>query len=141
MRRVKFVVRESAQQTCFPDPGISEKQESEENIVLFSHSVGCSVELEKIKNPPPPSQLTQRWMTDPSPPVSHVCYDGQYKALALLLLFLCLFVCLLLLFFFFSFYFGSTDAGSVGNKTGMLQPPRQPPASGGCGGPLSSDTR
>lgn len=39
VRRVKFVVRESAQQTCFPNPRISEEQESEEHIVLLSHGV------------------------------------------------------------------------------------------------------
>lgn len=43
VRRVKFVVRESAQQTCFPNPRISEKQESKEHIVLLSHGVGCTV--------------------------------------------------------------------------------------------------
>lgn len=42
VRRVKFVVREPAQQTCFADPGISEKQESEEHIVLLGHgAAGC----------------------------------------------------------------------------------------------------
>ena len=47
VRRVEFVVRESAQQTCFPNPRISEKQESEEHIVLLGHGVGCGVELKK----------------------------------------------------------------------------------------------
>lgn len=37
VRRVELVVRESAQQACFPDPRIPEEQESEEDIVLFSH--------------------------------------------------------------------------------------------------------
>lgn len=47
VRRVEFVVRESAQQACFPNPRISEKQESEEHIVLLGHGVGRGVELKK----------------------------------------------------------------------------------------------
>lgn len=54
VRRVEFVVRKSAQQTCFSNPGISEEQESEEHVVLLGHRVVDVVfKLLRI-----PSQLT-----------------------------------------------------------------------------------
>lgn len=43
VRRVKFIVRESAQQASFPNPRISKKQKPKEHIVLLSHGVRCCV--------------------------------------------------------------------------------------------------
>lgn len=75
VRRVKFVVRESAQQTCFPNPRVSEEQESEEHIVLLRHGVDarCDGWI---------NHLTQRGLAGLlPPPASHVCPEDPRNVL------------------------------------------------------------
>lgn len=63
----------------FPTPESPRSRSRKSTSYCLAIVLG-SVQLKKS-----PSQLTQRWMTDPSPPAFHVCSNGQHGALAMLL--------------------------------------------------------
>lgn len=107
--RVKFIVRESAQQACFPNPGISKKQESEEHIVLLSHGVRSYFYaifffnfLQKCKPKAANSMIGEKFLLTCDPCLLKRWTEG------------------------FRYVSGFVVHWRLVNNTGMLQPLRQP---------------